>query len=283
MSETEPLLDPIASYSTAHDPEAPDDADVHSARPLARWRAKTARALESRVLHQTVIALVRRAACAHRQGCLTDMCADRHRCVVCARRPDVHSPLRDVSAYAHLPPSAPTSPHTAARRPRAPTRRSGCPCSPTSRSALPPRSCSSCPRRCGRSARARTTRAGPSRTRACTSSTRPSCSRRSCSRSGSTDASVSSRACSSSSGSGASSSSWAVRAPRLLLRSCVLTEQAGIAVGAGELGEETLKKLNETRAQLRDVVGALADAKQENTLLRARLVAYEQKQPSALA
>jgi hypothetical protein len=94
---------------------------------------------------------------------------------------------------------------------------------------------------------------------------------------------VSSRACSSSSGSGASSSSWAVRAPRLLLRSCVLTEQAGIAVGAGELGEETLKKLNETRAQLRDVVGALADAKQENTLLRARLVAYEQKQPSALA
>jgi hypothetical protein len=63
----------------------------------------------------------------------------------------------------------------------------------------------------------------------------------------------------------------------------VLTEQAGIAVGAGELGEETLKKLNETRAQLRDAVGALADAKQENTLLRARLVAHEQQQPRAVA
>jgi hypothetical protein len=104
MSETEPLLDPIASYSTAHDPEAPDAADMHSACPLARWRAKTARALESRVLHQTVIALVRRAAGAHRQGYLTDMCADRHRRVVCARRPDVHPPLRDVSAYPHPPP-----------------------------------------------------------------------------------------------------------------------------------------------------------------------------------
>jgi hypothetical protein len=58
MSETEPLLDPIASYSTVHDPEAPDVADMHSARPLARWRAKTARALESCVLHQTVIAAI---------------------------------------------------------------------------------------------------------------------------------------------------------------------------------------------------------------------------------
>jgi hypothetical protein len=63
----------------------------------------------------------------------------------------------------------------------------------------------------------------------------------------------------------------------------VLTEQAGIAVGAGVLGEETLKQLNETRAQLRDAAGALADAKQENTLLRARLIAYEQQQPSAVA
>jgi hypothetical protein len=68
MSETEPLLDPIASYSTAHDPEAPADADVHSARPLARWRAKTARALESRVLHQTVIALVRAGLPTHNAG-----------------------------------------------------------------------------------------------------------------------------------------------------------------------------------------------------------------------
>jgi hypothetical protein len=73
------------------------------------------------------------------------------------------------------------------------------------------------------------------------------------------------------------SSSWsAVGVPPLdpsfLL---VLTDDAGIAVGAGELEEETLKKLNETRAQLRDAIGALADAKAENEQLKAQLVALD--------
>jgi hypothetical protein len=61
MSETEPLLDPIASYSTNNDPEAPNtksDASYEDASRLTRWRTQTARILESATLHKTVIALV---------------------------------------------------------------------------------------------------------------------------------------------------------------------------------------------------------------------------------
>lgn len=60
MAETEPLLDPVASYSTRNDPEAHDSPaeQLDNASTLTRWRAKTARTLESHRLHQTVIALV---------------------------------------------------------------------------------------------------------------------------------------------------------------------------------------------------------------------------------
>jgi hypothetical protein len=47
MSETESLLDPIAFYQTARDPEAPDDTDVHSARPLARKDGTRARVVRA--------------------------------------------------------------------------------------------------------------------------------------------------------------------------------------------------------------------------------------------
>lgn len=46
---------------------------------------------------------------------------------------------------------------------------------------------------------------------------------------------------------------------------------SGIAVGAGELQEETVKELNETRVRLQDAMAELEVARKENEELRTRL------------
>ena len=52
----------------------------------------------------------------------------------------------------------------------------------------------------------------------------------------------------------------------------------GIAVGAGELGEEQAKDLAETKEELRQALAALQTAREENQELRARLAREERAQ-----
>jgi hypothetical protein len=49
----------------------------------------------------------------------------------------------------------------------------------------------------------------------------------------------------------------------------------GVAVGVGEVEEETIKELNETRRELQGIIIALSEAKDENHKLRLRLTKYE--------
>jgi len=49
----------------------------------------------------------------------------------------------------------------------------------------------------------------------------------------------------------------------------------GVAVGVGEVEEGNIKALNETRLELRGVIVALAEAKNENHNLRLRIAKYE--------
>ena len=52
----------------------------------------------------------------------------------------------------------------------------------------------------------------------------------------------------------------------------------GIAVGAGELGEEQAKDLAETKEELRQALAALQTAREENQELRARMAREERAQ-----
>ena len=60
----------------------------------------------------------------------------------------------------------------------------------------------------------------------------------------------------------------------LTIRSLTATEQ-GIAVGAGEVEEQVLEELEETKRQLEGSTAALAKAREENRKLRARVVWLE--------
>lgn len=61
-----------------------------------------------------------------------------------------------------------------------------------------------------------------------------------------------------------------------LLDICLLTApEQGIAVGAGEVEEEMVEELEQTKRQLEGSVAALAKAREENRKLRARVVWLE--------
>lgn len=57
--------------------------------------------------------------------------------------------------------------------------------------------------------------------------------------------------------------------------STLMTLQLGIAVGAGEVEEEVLKELEETKRKLEGTTAALAKAREENRKLRARVLWLE--------
>lgn len=48
----------------------------------------------------------------------------------------------------------------------------------------------------------------------------------------------------------------------------------GVAVGAGEIEDETIQELAETKKQLEVTKSALSQAEEENQQLRARLVTF---------
>jgi hypothetical protein len=70
---------------------------------------------------------------------------------------------------------------------------------------------------------------------------------------------------------GASSNWWEVIYDTLAWKYYVLTQVSlGVAVGAGEIGEETLKELTETKEKLQQTLAALSAARDENRELRRR-------------
>ena len=62
--------------------------------------------------------------------------------------------------------------------------------------------------------------------------------------------------------------------PSLAIRSLTADEQ-GIAVGAGEIEEQVLEELEQTKRQLEGSTAALAKAREENRKLRGRVVWLE--------
>lgn len=60
----------------------------------------------------------------------------------------------------------------------------------------------------------------------------------------------------------------------LVIRSLTAAEQ-GIAIGAGEVEEQVLEELEQTKRQLEGSTAALAKAREENRKLRARVVWLE--------
>ncbi|EPQ58213.1 hypothetical protein GLOTRDRAFT_114681 [Gloeophyllum trabeum ATCC 11539] len=54
----------------------------------------------------------------------------------------------------------------------------------------------------------------------------------------------------------------------------------GIAVGAGEIQEDTVKDLQETRSRLNEALTTLADLRAENATLRARIASLESRTES---
>jgi hypothetical protein len=50
----------------------------------------------------------------------------------------------------------------------------------------------------------------------------------------------------------------------------------GVAVGVGEVEEATVKELQETKRELRGMIVALSDSKEENHKLRLRIAKLEQ-------